>query len=100
MSDISFEKVLEEAMTLSHGEQRRLIDALDAAWPPKPRKTIEQLAAEQGKKPLRFEELRKPGEFFPEDESIDNLVNFIRESRRDTQERRISSSRNRSLISA
>jgi hypothetical protein len=89
MTEVSFEKVLEEALALSPDEQRRLIDALDASLPPEPGKSIEQLAAEQGKKPLRFDELRKLGEFFPEDESIDDLVNFIRESRKDTQERRI-----------
>jgi hypothetical protein len=38
---------------------------------------------------LNFAELRKLGEFFPEDESVDDLVNAIREWRRDTGDRSV-----------
>ncbi|HZS09687.1 MAG TPA: hypothetical protein VFD58_32970 [Blastocatellia bacterium] len=90
MTDISFEKILEEAGRLPPEDQRRLIETLAAEAPPrKPLRGIEQLAAEQGVKPINFAELRKLGEFFPEDESVDDLVNFIRELGRGRHERRI-----------
>jgi hypothetical protein len=88
-TEITLEKVLAEALELSLDDQRRLIEILSVNQPIKPRKTLEQLAAEQGKKPVNFDELLKLGEFFPEDESVDDLVNFIRESRRDSGVRRI-----------
>jgi len=77
------DRVLEEALKLSQEDQRKLIAMLSAVQPIRPRKTLAQLAAEQGKKPLKYDELRKLGEFFPEDESVDDLVNFVREGRRD-----------------
>jgi len=84
MADITLDKIFEEAMTLSPEEQRRLIEWLTASAPQAgPRKTIEQMAAEQGKKPLNFAELRKLGSFFPEEESVDDLVKTVRELRRD-----------------
>ena len=62
MADITLDKIFEEAMTLSPEEQRRLSEWLTASAPQAgPRKTIEQMAAEQGKKPLNFAELRKLG---------------------------------------
>jgi len=87
MADVTFEKVLANALALSLDDQRRLIELLSARQPIKPRKTLKQLAAEQGKKPVNFDELLKLGEFFPEDESVDELVNFIREARRDSGQR-------------
>lgn len=81
------ERVLEEALKLSGEDQRKLIAMLSAVQPIRPRKTLEQLAAEQGKKPVKFEELLKLGEFFPEEESVDDLVNFTRDERRDYSER-------------
>ena len=84
MADVTLDKVLEEAMRLSPEEQCRLIELLAASAPQaQPRKSIEQMAAEQGKKPLNFEELRALGSFFPEEESVDDLVEIVREMRRD-----------------
>ncbi len=77
MAEITLEKVLADARTLPGNEQAALVDAL--LMPViRPRKTIEQLAAEQGKKPVDFDELLKLGEFFPEEESVDDLVNTVR----------------------
>ncbi|MGH9838526.1 MAG: hypothetical protein ACREEM_07070 [Blastocatellia bacterium] len=81
----TFEQVLEGARKLSLEEQR-LLSEVFAEEPPK---TIEQIIAEQGKGPINFDELRKLGEFWPEDESIDDFLAFIRESRRDAYERRL-----------
>jgi hypothetical protein len=57
--------------------------------PIKPLKPLAQWAAEQGKQPINYEELRKLGEFFPEEESVDELIAFIRESRRDRDSREL-----------
>lgn len=89
MSEANFERVLENARALSAEDQRRLIELLSAPKPGKPHKTLEELAAEQGKKPVNFDELLKLGEFFPEDESVDDLVTFVQESRRDSWNRSI-----------
>ena len=86
---MSLEEILENAQALSPQDQHRLIELLASRQPIKPRKTIEQLAAEQGKRPVNFDELLRLGEFFPQDESVDDLVNFIRKSRRDSRERSI-----------
>ncbi|GEM_PF-1424542 len=88
-TEITLEKVLAVALELSLEDQRRLIEILSVNQPIKPSKSLEQLAAEQGKKPIKFDELLKLGEFFPEDESVDDLVNFVRESRRDSGPRSI-----------
>jgi hypothetical protein len=42
-----------------------------------PPRTIEEIAAEQGKKPLNFSEIRGLGTFFPADESIDELIETV-----------------------
>lgn len=83
------DRVLDEALKLSKEDQQKLIEMLSLVQPIRPRKTLAQLAAEQGKKPMKYEELRKLGEFFPEDESVDDLVNFVREGRRDRNPRRL-----------
>ncbi len=57
--------------------------------PIKPLKPLAQWVAEQGKQPINYEELRKLGEFFPEEESVDDLIAFIRESRRDRDSREL-----------
>ena len=54
-----------------------------------PLKPLAQWVAEQGKQPLNYEELRKLGEFFPAEESVDELIEFIRESRRDRGSREL-----------
>ncbi len=89
LTAVTFEKVLDDALTLPPEEQERLLDRLAANRPIKPRKSLAQLAAEQGKKPVKFDELLKLGEFFPAEESVDDLVNFVRESRRDSGPRSI-----------
>jgi len=73
----TFEEVLEEARKLKPQEKRRLSQILAEEAP----KTIEQIAAEQGVGPLDFDELRKLGGNWPEDEDIDEFISFIRESR-------------------
>ena len=89
MAEVTFEKVLENARALSAEDQRRLIELLADRQRMKPRKTLEELAAEQGKKPVNFDDLLKLGDFFPKDESVDDLVSFVRESRRDSSNRSI-----------
>lgn len=80
MAEITLEKVLADARTLPPDEQEALLEAL--LMPViRPKKTIEQLAVEQGKKPVDFDELLKLGEFFPEEESVDDLVNTVQEWR-------------------
>jgi hypothetical protein len=80
MAEITLEKVLADARTLPPNEQEALVDALIMPVL-RPRKTIEQLATEQGKKPVNFDELLRLGEFFPEEESVDDLVNKVQEWR-------------------
>lgn len=90
MANVTFDKVLEEAVTLSPQEQHRLIQLLTArAAQTRPRKTIEQMAADQGKKPLNFDEIRALGSFFPEEESVDDLIETVRELRRDRTTRSV-----------
>lgn len=73
----TLEEVLEEARKLPPAEQRRLSEILAEEAP----KAIEQIAAEQGVEPIDFDELRKLGGFWPEEENIDEFTAFIRESR-------------------
>jgi hypothetical protein len=47
-----------------------------------PSKTLAQIAKEQGKKPLKFDELRRLGRFFPADENVDEVISFIAASRK------------------
>lgn len=81
----TFEQVLEDARKLPLEEQRLLGEVLTE----EPPKTIEQVIAEQGKGPVNFDELLKLGEFWPEDESVDDFITAVREWRRDGAERRI-----------
>jgi hypothetical protein len=82
------EKLLETAMALPAEDRRRLLDLLMLSSPTaQPRKTVDQLATERGKKPLNFKEIRDLGSFFPEDENIDDLVQTVRELRRDRSPR-------------
>jgi hypothetical protein len=91
---MTFDEVLEKALALPLDDQRRLVFTLSTspAFEMRngderltPRERLERMVIAQGKKPLNFAELRKLGEFFPEDESVDDLVNSIREWRRDTR---------------
>jgi hypothetical protein len=82
------EKLLETPMALSAEDRRRLLDLLMLSSPTaQPRKTVDQLATERDKKPLNFKEIRDLGSFFPEDENIDDLVQTVRELRRDRSPR-------------
>ncbi|MEP7337603.1 MAG: hypothetical protein ABI977_07640 [Acidobacteriota bacterium] len=82
---LTFEEVLHEARKLKPQEKRRLSEILAEEAP----KTLEQLAAEQGVGPMDYDKLLKLGEFWPEDESIDEFNAFVRESRREDPFRRI-----------
>jgi hypothetical protein len=84
---VSYEQVLGDALKLSPEDRARLLHSLETLPPLQPRKSLAELAAEQGKKPVDFEELLKLGEFFPAEESVDDLVAFIRKSRSDGQSR-------------
>ena len=73
-----------DAATLPPEEQRRLIEFLTARESQAGRrKTIEQIAAEQDKRPLDFEEIRRLGSFFPEEESVDDLIGTVQALRQD-----------------
>lgn len=83
---LTFEEVLQEIRKLKPQEKRRLSYILAQEIP----KTIEQIAAEQGVGPLNFDELRKLGGHWPEDEDIDEFVSFVKESRQGDSYQRIS----------
>lgn len=90
MADVTLEKILEDARALSSEDRKKLVSLLIASdEPPQPHKPLEQIAREQGKHPVDFDELLKLGEFFPEEESVDELVSAVGEWRRDSSERRI-----------
>lgn len=83
-------------MALRPDEQQRLVEFLttrqqevllthDAGNDPPA--TIEQVAAHQGKGPIDFDEIRKLGTFFPQDEKVDDLVDLIRDLRQDKSKR-------------
>jgi hypothetical protein len=85
MATSPLEKVLEAARSLSPDERRKLIETLVAeTLHPQPLKSLEQLMAEQGTRPLKFEELLPVADIAP-DESADEMVDWIYEQRhRDT----------------
>ena len=74
----TLDEVLELARRLPIADQQRLVRLLH------PPKTIEQLAEEQGIKPgdWKIAAERARG-VWPEDESIDDFLAFLRESRKD-----------------
>ncbi len=84
MSDTTLEKILEEAQNLPPDEQQRLRELLLMGTPEGP-KTAEQLAAEQGTRPLSFEEML--GDFWPEDENLDEFLQTWREWRSEGEHR-------------
>lgn len=84
MSDVTLDRVIKVAFSLPSPDQRRLIELLNARIAQNaPQKTIEQLAEEQGKGPLDFARIRNLGSFFPEDESVDDLIDTVRNLRQD-----------------
>jgi hypothetical protein len=84
MSDVNYDKTVEMVRALSPAEQERLMEEL---WlevrRPKPLKSLEQIIAEQGVKPVDFEALLKTGELFPAEESVDDFLNFVTASRQE-----------------
>lgn len=89
MAAITLEKVLEQARALPFEERRKLIETLAAETPrPQPLKSLEQLMAEQGTRPLKFEELLPAADGAP-DESADEMVNWIYAQRQSDTHRSI-----------
>ena len=84
MADVTLDRIIRDAFSLPPQDQRRLLELLNAriAQTP-PTKTIEELAAEQGKGPLDFATLRNLGAFFPPDENVDDLISTVRNLRED-----------------
>jgi len=85
MSAPTFEQVFHDAQQLPIADQQLLVGLLE------PPKTIEQLAQEQGVGPFDFEAARREAAgIWPEDESIDDFLAFLYESRREgSQEREL-----------
>ena len=84
MADITLDRIIKDAFSLPPQDQRRLIELLNARIAQSASvKTIEQMAAEQGKGPLDFAEIQNLGAFFPADENVDDLINTIRSLRED-----------------
>jgi hypothetical protein len=70
-------------------DSQRLIQVLTDLTQPSPKKTIEQIASEQGKGPLEFSKIRDMGSFFPDDENIDDLIRTVRVLRQDKSVREV-----------
>jgi hypothetical protein len=88
VADVTLDKLIRDAQTLPVDQQRRLIKVLAASVFQTPtRKTIEQIAAEQGRGPLKFSKIRELGSFFPEEENVDDLIQAVRTLRQDRSPR-------------
>ncbi len=84
------EEIIAEVKALPPAEQKRLREMLNAeANRFDPGQRIAQLVAEQGTRPLRFEEML--GDFWPEEESTDDLLATLREWRSEGENRSIKS---------
>lgn len=77
MTTPTLDEVLDLARQLSLDDQRRLCRLLN----PPAAKTIQEMAAEQGVKPFNWDEVQAEATFWPEDESIDDFLDFLDESR-------------------
>jgi hypothetical protein len=89
MAETTFERVLTEALALPPEQRRLLAETLIAgAGVIQPLKSLEQLMAEQGTRPLKFEELSPSADAAPE-ESADEMVEWIYEQRREDAHRSI-----------
>jgi hypothetical protein len=82
MGTPTLDQVFHDAQQLSIADQQLFVELL------KPPKTIEQLAEEQGIGPFDFKAAQAEATFWPEDESIDDFIAFLRESRRDIPQER------------
>ena len=90
MADNTLERIVRDAANLPLEQQQRLIQMLLARLSgPSPKKSITQIAAEQGKAPLSFSEIRELGSFFPEDENVDDLIRTVRSLREDKTSRNL-----------
>lgn len=90
MADSTLEKIVQDAASLPLEQQQLLIQMLVARLSgPSAKKSIEQVAAEQGKGRLEFSEIRELGSFFPEDESVDDLIETVRNLRQDKSSRKL-----------
>ena len=86
----TLEKIIAEVKTLHPAEQQRLREILNAeAAYFDPVKKIEQLSAEQGTKPLNFEEML--GNFWPEEESTEEFLTILRRWRNEDERRSLAS---------
>jgi hypothetical protein len=84
MADITLDRIIKDAFSLPPQDQRRLIELLNARMAQSASvKTIEQMAAEQGKVPLDFARIQNLGSFFPAEESVDDLISTVRNLRED-----------------
>jgi len=84
MAESTIDQIMRDVASLSSDQLQRLITLLTVRLTQEsPRKTIEQVAAEQGKGPLNFGEIRELGSFFPESESVDDLVRTLQSLRQD-----------------
>lgn len=90
MENVTLEKVLAEARQLLPEEQKRLRALLDAEirWR-EGHKSIEQLAQEQGKRPVTFEELLGPEPDEDDDDDVDAFLLELREWRNTPSSRSI-----------
>ena len=89
MPNVTLEKVLEDVRSLAPEEQQRLLELLMAESSEiRPAVTIEQLASEQGTRPMDFEEML--GDFWPEDESADDFIAALRDWRSENWQRNLS----------
>lgn len=65
MADNTLERIVRDAANLPLDQQQQLIQMLLARLSgPSPKRSIAQIAAEQGKAPLSFSEIRELGSFF------------------------------------
>jgi hypothetical protein len=77
------EKIIAEVRALQPAEQQRLREILEAKSNHfDPVNRINQLALEQGTKPLSFDEML--GDFWPEDEGTDDFLNTFRKWRNES----------------
>jgi hypothetical protein len=84
MSMPTLEQIVEYAQALSMADQRLLAELIE---PPRP---IEEIAAEQGVGPFDFKAVWEGPTFWPEDETVDEFIDWWREGRSEQDERTIS----------
>ena len=82
MAEVTFEKVLADVQQLSRADQQRLHALLAKELRQQERfKPLEQIALEQGKRPLKFEELLGPEPEPGADDEVDEFLRDLREWR-------------------